>query len=70
MFGKLAPALVAAIVIGTAAMTPTSASARGFGGGFHGSHGYGFGGGYRHFGYSYGYGPGWCYWHPYACSRY
>jgi hypothetical protein len=78
MVRKLALALVAATALGTAAMAPTSASAWGFGGwhGFHGyDHGYGrgYGWGYRHFGWGYGrdfgYGRGWCYWHPYVCSR-
>jgi hypothetical protein len=77
MFRKLALALIAATALGTAAMTPTTASAWRLGGwhGYHGYHGWNRGWGYRHYGwryrhYSWGYGRGWCYWHPYACSRY
>jgi hypothetical protein len=68
MFRKLALVLVATAALGSAAMVPTSASARGFGGfhGYHGYHGYGYGG-YRHFGW--GYGSGWCYWHPNVCYQ-
>jgi hypothetical protein len=66
MFRKLSVALVAAVVLGSAALAPTSASAwgRGFGGGWHGG---GFHQGWGHRGYGYGYGQGWCYWHPYRC---
>lgn len=49
MFGKIACALVAAAVLSTAALAPTSASANGLRGGFHAFYGYrglGFGGSY------------------------
>jgi hypothetical protein len=65
MLRKISFALVTALALGSAALAPTSASAHGFGGGWHGggwSHGFGYGG----YGYG-GYGRGWCYWHPYAC---
>jgi hypothetical protein len=74
MFRKISIALAAAAALGTAALAPTSASAWGRGGGFHGGefhrdwHG-GFG--HRGYGFGYGYdsGPSWCYFHPYRCER-
>jgi hypothetical protein len=67
MLRKISFAVVTTVALGTAALAPSAASAHGFGGGWHG-------GGWGHrsfgFGYGYGYGRGWCYWHPYACSRY
>jgi len=55
MFRKLTFALLATAALGAAALAPTSASAWGHGGGFHG--GYGFHGGF-HGGYG-GYHRGW-----------
>jgi hypothetical protein len=70
MFRKISIALIAVTALGSAALSPTSASAWGRGGGFGGFHG-GFheGWGHRGFGFGYGYGPGSCYFHPYTCER-
>jgi hypothetical protein len=67
MFRKISIALVAAAVLGSAALAPTSASAWGRGGlgGFHG----GFHEGWGHRGFGCGYEPEWCYFHPYRCER-
>ena len=63
MFRKLTFALVAISALGAAALAPTSASAWGYGGGFHRGfhHEWGFRGwGYR----GWGYGRDFCYFHP------
>jgi uncharacterized membrane protein len=75
MLRKISFAVVTAMVLGAAAIAPSSASAHGFGGfghgGFgHGGFGHGGGWGHRSFGFGVGYGRGWCYWHPYACGYY
>jgi hypothetical protein len=71
MLRKISFALVTAIALGSAALTPAPASAHGFGGwhgGGFGHRGFGHRGfGHRGYGYGYGFGRGWCYWHPYAC---
>jgi hypothetical protein len=65
MLRKLMFIMVAIAAVGTAALTPTPASA--WHGGWHGGgwHGGGWHGGWR--GGGWGYGRGWCYYHPYRC---
>jgi len=62
MLRKIVLMLVAAIALGNTAMTPDSASART-------SHAVHSLVGSHETALGWGYGRGWCYWHPYVCSR-
>ena len=67
---KSSIAIVAALVLASLAFNPGTASARGAGHGSIGTGQIGHGGSQVHPNYGYGYGRGWCYWHPYRCSRF
>ena len=63
---------IAALVLASLAFTPGIASARGSGLGSIGTGQIGHGGNQAHraFWGTFSYGRGWCYWHPYSCSRF